>query len=109
VWQFCDMDGNIVEEKPDEDVDDVSNRLEQEIEDRVRTEENTPQEDDYVIADASGGGYDVSRHNTKFLGHANDWDEAVAIIRNDSKGTWTPTVWTVNDHGNIDRVTDFQY
>jgi len=76
--------------------------LEEELQDDPPTQEDLYE--NYVIFDARGGGY-VVRYEDKQLGTFEDEDEALrAIGINMKKEDYWPSIYKVNDHGNIDEL-----
>ena len=63
-------------------------------------EPSEPDEDDYTISDARGGGYSVAQSG-KWLGDFKERDEAEEFIRTHGNASnFWPNVWVISDHGN---------
>jgi hypothetical protein len=60
-----------------------------------------PEEEDYVMGDARGGGVTVGQQGGRHLGTFPDQDAAEEFIRalGAKDGFW-PNVWFISDHGN---------
>jgi hypothetical protein len=59
----------------------------------------SPDEDDAYIVDRPRGGYDVSFAG-KFLDNVSDYDDAVALIKRESRRQkFWPNLWFIDDHG----------
>ena len=68
--------------------------------DGEESEPSEPDEDDYTISDARGGGYSVAQSG-KWLGDFRERDEAEEFIRSHGNGShFWPNVWVISDHGN---------
>lgn len=76
----------------------------------TEAEPTEPDEGDYVISDARGGGEAVSQHGWKYLDTFPDRDSAEAFIREHANtGQFWPSVWVLSDHGNWHLVEGFKY
>ena len=69
--------------------------------------DNLIQDDDYVISDSGrlGSDYYVTVINNEFC----NYEEMIkAIKRHMDENNWWPSVWYVNDHGNILEVNIYE-
>lgn len=87
-----------------QDYDDID-QIEQEA------EYSGPQEEDYTISGARGGGYSVGTagDSGRWIGDVKTRDEAEDIIRGHAGQNWRPSVWVISDHGNTHLVEDFNW
>jgi len=59
-------------------------------------------DDDYVISDRTRGGYTVNHG----IGHCFSFDGAISAILEDMDcKQFFPSIWFVNDHGNVDLLS----
>ena len=92
-WAEIEADANDDEEEEDEGEE------EEEGDDVFSDEEMVS---GYVISDSRQGGYEVA-HEHKHVGHYDDMAEALEAIEAEMKrSNFTPNVYYVNDHGNVD-------
>jgi hypothetical protein len=103
-------------EKADEawaDIEADTEEEEEEEEDDEEEEEKEEEDDDFdlegemeegaVISDARGGGYQLTFSGKKVGGKFDDFDEAVqAAAQKMVDDNFSPNLFYVNDHGNID-------
>jgi hypothetical protein len=71
--------------------------------------EPQPEEGDYFIAGARGGGQNISQYG-KVLATYTEWEDIEEFIRDHAnENKFWPSVWQISDHGNEILVEDFQY
>ena len=65
-----------------------------------------PEDDDFYIADNTRGGYDISVEG-KNIGHEIELEDALNLIKQwMKKHNFYPSIWFVNDHGNMILIDD---
>lgn len=71
----------------------------------ARPETLEPEDGDYMMTDARGGGIAISIHGEGFLQTEPDRDAAERFIAlHQLASNWFPNVWFVSDHGNAHLV-----
>ena len=66
-----------------------------------------PDDEDCFITDVTCGGYDVACSG-KFIGHFVEYDDAIdAILNWQNEHNYYPSIWFINDHGNVSNVDNF--
>jgi hypothetical protein len=72
---------------------------------------NEPEAEDYVVSDSGrlGAKYSVSQYDMGHLGEFDEWDEAIAFIKDKmERDQFYPDVWYVDDHGGIELVRHWE-